>query len=179
MLRCQSLWAQCWSLRLSIRLMKQSVPYFLSKELNTSSIHACQTKEVPSDQVNLPEQEAFEQVNIYVNPDDVALRLSSFLTRYPRIGAAQQEDFKEGELARWRKEGLVHFIRVEGAAGSDSHSYFRNNPAVLSDIVLALRTRAFPGGTLRPLEEDPDLIWRLQPNYPLERLPDLTLEPPG
>ena len=120
--------------------------------------------------------EAFEQVNIYVNPDDAALRLSSFLTKYPRIGAAQQEDFREGELEALRKQGLIHFIRVEGAGSAESHSYFRNNPAVLSDIVLALRTRAFPGGTLRPLEEDPDTIWRLHPDYPLDRLPDLETE---
>ncbi|MEM6306145.1 MAG: alpha/beta hydrolase [Pseudomonadota bacterium] len=119
--------------------------------------------------------EAFEQINIYVNPNDRALGLSSFLTRYPRVGNAGAEDFADGELATLRKEGLIHFIRVEGATGADSHSYFRNNPAVLSDIVLALRTRAFPGGTLRPLEEDPDTIWRLQPNYPLERLPELDL----
>lgn len=117
--------------------------------------------------------EAFEQVNIYVNPDDVALKLSSFISRTPRIGAAQMEDFKPGELARLRKQGFIHFIRVEGAGASESHSYFRNNPAVLSDIVLALRTRSFPGGTLRPLEEDPDTIWRLHPDYPLDRLPDL------
>ncbi|MFC6585337.1 alpha/beta hydrolase [Sulfitobacter aestuariivivens] len=120
--------------------------------------------------------EAFEQINIYVNPDDVALRLSSFLTKYPRVGVAGADDFKPNELAVERKQGLTHFIRVEGASGSGSHSYFRNNPAVLSDIVLALRTRAFPGGTLRPLEEDPDTIWRLQPNYPLERLPNLIVE---
>ena len=120
--------------------------------------------------------EAFEQVNIYVNPDDAALRLSSVLSNYPRIGAAEKEDFRPGELESLRKEGLVHFIRVEGAGGSESHSYFRNNPAVLSDIVLALRTRAFPGGTLRPLEPDPDTIWRLHPNYPLERLPNLEID---
>ena len=120
--------------------------------------------------------EAFEQVNIYVNPDDVALKLSSFLTKYPRIGAAQQEDFRPGELQDLRKQGLIHFIRVEGAGGSESHSYFRNNPAVLSDIVLVLRTRAFPGGTLRPLEADPDTIWRLHHDYPLERLPDLGID---
>lgn len=120
--------------------------------------------------------EAFEQINIYVNPDDAALRLSSFITKYPRIGTAVKEDFHPGELQQLRKEGLVHFIRVEAAGGSESHSYFRNNPAVLSDIVLALRTRAFPGGTLRPLEPDPDTIWRLHPNYPLDRLPDLRLD---
>ena len=120
--------------------------------------------------------EAFEQVNIYVNPDDLALRLSSFITKYPRIGAAEEEGFRPGELEDLRKQGLVHFIRVENAGGSESHSYFRSNPAVLSDIVLALRTRAFPGGTLRPLEPDPDTIWRLHPNYPLDRLPDLNLD---
>jgi esterase/lipase superfamily enzyme len=119
--------------------------------------------------------EAFEQVNIYVNPGDTVLRLSSFLTKYPRIGAAQQDDFYPGELETLRKQDLIHFIRVEAAGSSESHSYFRNNPAVLSDIVLALRTRAFPGGTLRPLEADPDQMWRLHPNYPLERLPDLEI----
>lgn len=120
--------------------------------------------------------EAFEQINIYVNPNDVALRLSSFLTKHPRVGAAGAEDFRDGELIELRKEALIHFIRVEGAGGTNSHSYFRNNPAVLSDIVLALRTRAFPGGTLRPLEEDPDNIWRLHHNYPLERLPNLEID---
>ncbi|UWR22044.1 alpha/beta hydrolase [Sulfitobacter sp. S190] len=120
--------------------------------------------------------EAFEQVNIYVNPDDNALRLSSFVTNSPRIGALKQDDFSASELRRLAKEGLIHFIRVEGAIGSDSHSYFRSNPAVLSDIVLALRTRAFPGGTLRPLEQDADGVWVLQPNYPLERLPEIIYE---
>jgi esterase/lipase superfamily enzyme len=117
--------------------------------------------------------EAFEQVNIYVNPSDVALRLSSFLTKYPRLGAAEGEDFNPGEIQYLRKQSLVHIIRVEQTASGDSHSYFRNNPAVLSDIVLALRTRAFPGGTLRPLEEDPDYIWRLHQDYPLNRPPQL------
>ncbi|MCX7560367.1 alpha/beta hydrolase [Sulfitobacter sp. F26204] len=120
--------------------------------------------------------EGFEQVNIYINPDDVVLKLSSLLTNSSRIGAAQKEDFKPGELKDLRKQGLIHFIRVEGASGSDSHSYFRNNPAVLSDMVLVLRTRAFPGGSLRPLEADPDTIWRLHHDYPLDRLPNLALE---
>jgi esterase/lipase superfamily enzyme len=117
--------------------------------------------------------EAFEQVNIYVNPHDSALRLSSFLTKSTRIGALTEDDFTEIELQRLAKQGLIHFIRVEDAGSADSHSYFRANPAVLSDIVLALRSRAFPGGTLRPLDRGDDGIWVLQPNYPLERLPVL------
>jgi esterase/lipase superfamily enzyme len=120
--------------------------------------------------------EAFEQVNVYVNPNDFALRLSSLLTNSGRVGALQADDLDAGDIGRLRKQALIHFIQVEDAQGSDSHSYFRGNPAVLSDIVLALRTRAFPGGTLRPLEEGEDGIWLLHPNYPLERLPDLDLE---
>lgn len=122
--------------------------------------------------------EAFEQVNVYVNPDDSALRLSSLITKSPRIGALKQDDFSPADIGEYAKERLIHFIRVEGAGSSDSHSYFRGNPAVLSDIVLALRSRAFPGGTLRPLEQDKDGIWVLQPNYPLHRLPDLDTEVP-
>ncbi|WP_299602127.1 alpha/beta hydrolase [uncultured Tateyamaria sp.] len=117
--------------------------------------------------------ESFEQINLYINPNDGALRLSAYLTRSIRLGALRNEDFVDGELAILQKEGLVHFIRVENVRGGFGHAYFRDNPAVLSDVVLALRTRAFPGGTLRPLEQDEAGIWVLHPNYPLERLPDL------
>ena len=120
--------------------------------------------------------EAFEQVNIYVNPDDAALKLSAFLTNSTRIGALGEDDFSSEEVHRLAKQGLIHFIRVEGAGRQDSHSYFRANPAVLSDIVLALRSRAFPGGSLRPLDRDAQGVWVLQPNYPLGRLPELELD---
>ena len=119
--------------------------------------------------------EAFEQINIYVNPSDSALRLSSILTNSPRLGSATPDTLMLEEIERLKKAELVHFIRVESVKGR-GHSYFRDNPAVLSDIVLALRTRAFPGGTLRPLEPGADGFWQLHPNYPLERLPDLRVE---
>ncbi|MFK7746470.1 MAG: alpha/beta hydrolase [Roseobacter sp.] len=116
--------------------------------------------------------EAFEQINIYVNPGDSALRLSSLLTNVTRLGAVNQDSFTPAQLAGLKKSELVHFIRVENLRGR-GHSYFRDNPAVLSDIVLVLRTRAFPGGTLRPLDVGQDGFWQLHSNYPLERLPDL------
>ena len=116
--------------------------------------------------------EAFEQINIYINPADAALRLSSILTNVPRLGSATSDVLSPENIQRLGKSELVHFIRVENISGR-GHSYFRSNPAVLSDIVLALRTRAFPGGTLRPLERGDDGFWQLHPNYPLERLPDL------
>ncbi|MBW4709764.1 alpha/beta hydrolase [Roseobacter sp. YSTF-M11] len=119
--------------------------------------------------------EAFEQINVYINPNDGALRASSLLTNAPRLGSATSESLMLDEVLQLRKQGLVHFIRVEDVKGR-GHSYFRDNPAVLSDIVLALRTRAFPGGTLRPLDEGEDGFWRLHPNYPLDRLPDLIVD---
>ncbi len=117
--------------------------------------------------------EAFEQINLYINPSDGALRLSAYLTRSTRLGALKNTDFQPGEIEILRKQSLVHFIRVEDVRGGFGHAYFRDNPAVLSDVALALRTRAFPGGTLRPLEQDAGGVWVLHPNYPLDRLPDL------
>lgn len=122
--------------------------------------------------------EAFEQVNVYINPRDKALAYASVLTQEARFGRLDASDFAPGELAALQKVGLIHFIRVEGAGGN-GHSYFRDNPGVMSDIALALRTRAFPGGTLRPLEQDQDTIWRLHSSYPLDRLPDLSFIPVG
>ncbi|GFE51392.1 hypothetical protein So717_31450 [Roseobacter cerasinus] len=116
--------------------------------------------------------EAFEQINVYVNPSDGALRLSSILANAPRLGSVTPDQVFREDIERLKKSELVHFIRVEQVRGR-GHSYFRDNPAVLSDIVLALRTRAFPGGTLRPLDLAEDGFWQLHPNYPLERLPDL------
>ncbi|WP_415922035.1 alpha/beta hydrolase [Tateyamaria sp. SN6-1] len=120
--------------------------------------------------------EAFEQINLYINPGDGALRLSAYLTRSTRLGALRDEDFLPGELQLLRKQALVHFIRVEDVRGGFGHAYFRDNPAVLSDVVLALRTRAFPGGTLRPLEQEVEGgVWVLHSNYPLDKLPELDL----
>lgn len=116
--------------------------------------------------------EAFEQINIYINPEDGALRLASYITNAPRLGSATSDTLSVSQLEQLKKAELVHFIRVENVIGR-GHSYFRDNQAVLSDIALALRTRAFPGGSLRPLELADDGFWQLHPNYPLERLPEL------
>ena len=117
--------------------------------------------------------EAFEQINLYINPGDAALQISAFLTQSRRLGALRDRDFAPGELELLAGEGLVFFIQVEDERGGLGHGYFRSNPAVLSDIVLALRTRAFPGGTLRPLEQKENGVWLIHKNYPLERLPEL------
>lgn len=123
--------------------------------------------------------EAFEQINLYINTQDKALRLSAILTRSVRLGAIKNDDFAPGELDQLRNQALVHFIRVEGAQNGLGHSYFRSNPAVLSDVALALRTRTFPGGTLRPLDQDgPDGVWVLRDDYLLRETSDLGASSP-
>jgi len=117
--------------------------------------------------------EAFEQINVYVNGSDSVLHLASVLTGVDRFGASSATNFRPGELDSLGRIGLVYFIQVENAGGTFGHSYFRVNPAVMLDIALTLRTRVFPGGTLRPLESDEQIFWTLPPNYSLERLPEI------
>ncbi|WP_254436009.1 hypothetical protein [Ruegeria arenilitoris] len=45
----------------------------------------------------------------------------------------------------------VHFIDVKGASDLFGHTYYRDNPVVLSDIALLIGTGAAPGSETRPL----------------------------
>jgi len=111
-------------------------------------------------------EEAFEQLNIYINPNDFALGLSAILTRTVRFGKLQREDLAPAEFESLLRDALVYFIRVENGDNSNSHTYFRRNPAVLSDIILALRTGAKPGSASRPLADLGDGFWLLPSHYP-------------
>ncbi len=116
--------------------------------------------------------QAFEQISIYTNPDDRALRLSGIIGRVTRIGSRDVDSFTPEDLASFARIGTVNTIMVDQAGGRYGHSYFRENPAVLSDIVLALRSRALPGSPYRPLENVLNsVVWRLHPNYPADPLP--------
>ncbi len=61
--------------------------------------------------------------------------------------------------------------------GGDSHSYFRKNPNVLSDIALTLQTGAKPGAKERPLLPVAGNFWRLTKFYPFDVPPDGFGEP--
>ncbi|MEL7397572.1 MAG: hypothetical protein AAFN44_14515, partial [Pseudomonadota bacterium] len=62
-----------------------------------------------------------------------------------RIGGRDADSFTPEDLASFERIKTVNTILVEDAGGRYGHSYFRDNPAVLSDIVLALRSRSLPG----------------------------------
>lgn len=117
--------------------------------------------------------DAFEQVNIYVNPDDSALQLSRIIGRVSRLGGVNPSRLSDKERADLASAHNVNLIIVEEGGTELGHSYFRENPAVLSDIVLSLRTRSPAGTAFRPMEPVIDNIFTLHQDYPAEELPEI------
>ncbi|WP_162932952.1 alpha/beta hydrolase [Roseovarius sp. EL26] len=117
--------------------------------------------------------EAFEQISIYANPEDELLALSKVIGNNTRLGGIDADSFSEAQIQNTERTGTVHYILVEDGSGHLGHSYFRENPAVMSDIVLALRTRQLPGTEFRPLERTSAVTWALHQNYPGEELPEV------
>jgi esterase/lipase superfamily enzyme len=111
---------------------------------------------------------AFGRITIYTSSDDSALTLalSLFNSRY-RLGY-----FDPAELKDLEKQVLTHvpnldFITYSGALGGTfGHAYFRENPAVASDVILLLRYGAPPGqANGRPLKRLSDNVWQIDDNY--------------
>jgi len=117
--------------------------------------------------------EGFEQIDIYANRNDRVLNLSRIVRAAALLGQLNASDFEADEIASLARAGNVHFIKVARAGGGLGHTYFRDNPAVMSDIALTLRSRAAPGSAFRPLERDTGNIWRLDPDYPAGPLPEV------
>ncbi len=113
---------------------------------------------------------AVGQVNIYLNPRDGALGLAQAVATGMRAGRISPEDLSEAQWRRLETVTNVHMINVEGAPGRLGHVYFRDNPAVLSDVILTMRTGAVPGSAERPLEQVRGNFWRLHSNYPGPRI---------
>jgi esterase/lipase superfamily enzyme len=109
-------------------------------------------------------------VTVYLNPRDGALGFAQLLVSGQRVGRLSPGDFTEEEWRRMGVLGNVNFVDVEAAGGRLGHGYFRDNPAVLSDIILILRTGALPGSAERPLERVRGNFWSLHDNYPGPRI---------
>ena len=111
----------------------------------------------------------FGQTSIYLNPNDGALGLAQRLATGTRFGRLVAEDLTDAEAALYAGMENVNFINVEQAGGRLGHSYFRQNPAVFSDIVLTMRTGALPGTNARPLENVTGNFWTIHEDYPAPR----------
>lgn len=113
---------------------------------------------------------AVGQVNVYVNPRDGALGFAQVLATGTRIGRLSPSEFTADDWQKFSVARNVSFIDVEAAGGELGHSYFRDNPAVLSDVVLTLRTGARAGEEARPLDRIRGNFWSLHANYPGPRI---------
>lgn len=109
---------------------------------------------------------AFGRITVYMNKRDNALAMAQTLMSGVRMGRMSVHDMDERVRETFRLMGNVDFIDVERPGNSISHSYFRENPAVVSDIVLILRTSAAPGGPDRPLQRLEANFWALHSGYP-------------
>jgi len=112
---------------------------------------------------------AFGQVTVYLNPNDKSLGLAQRLMAGIRLGRISFDDLGESERESFRRIRNVNFVDVEKVVLRQGHSYFRDNPSVVSDIVLVLRTNARPGTAERPLDQLDFNFWSMHPGYPLAR----------
>lgn len=119
---------------------------------------------------SLKTAQAVRQITVYLNPKDGALGIVQMLATGQRVGRLSPDDFSEAEWRQMGDLGNVYFVDVENAGSKLGHAYFRDNPAVLSDVILTLRTGALPGGVERPLQRIRGNFWRMHANYPGPRI---------
>jgi esterase/lipase superfamily enzyme len=114
---------------------------------------------------------------IYTSPDDKAIGFARKLFQSPqgRIGSFGLEDLTENlkagmEFSAHRDFAIIQFTDTSDRLGLQrdryGHSYFRNAPAVSSDLVLMLRDDLDPGSAGRPLEHLGYNFWRIPSRYP-------------
>ncbi len=115
---------------------------------------------------------AFDQITVYVNPSDGALGLAQSIATGTRFGRLRPSDLSPEVRASLDRAGNVFFVSVEDSGPSPGHAYFRRNPAVVSDIVLTLRTGAAPGDVDRPLDRVSGNFWTIHRGYPEPRPPE-------
>ena len=108
---------------------------------------------------------AFGRISVYMNQEDTALNVAQRLMVGARLGRLEPEDVPQTEQVIFGNVERVNFIRVANAGGAFGHSYYRENPMVLSDIVLLLNTCSPPGSATRPLERQSGNFWLLSNTY--------------
>jgi hypothetical protein len=108
-----------------------------------------------------------ERAAIYVCDKDDALGFSRFLFGSMRLGKLKPDIFTPEELKALRGSRNLAIIdaRVE-KPGSMGHSYFYQNPAVSSDLILLMRYHLRPGTENgRPLNATDTGFWSIDDDY--------------
>ncbi len=106
------------------------------------------------------------QITVYMNQKDGALSIAQKLMAGKRFGRIKASDLSRDEREIFARVKNVHFIDVEDVGGLIGHAYFRENPAVLSDISLIVQASSVPGSKARPLKNITGNFWMLPKNYP-------------
>jgi esterase/lipase superfamily enzyme len=108
---------------------------------------------------------AVGRITIYTSEKDGALRLSQVVMKGTRFGRVRAEDLSDADAQIFENVKNVNFISVEDPSGFVAHSYFRKDPAVLSDIIALIRDGAAPADVARPLQLMQRNFWRLSKDY--------------
>lgn len=108
---------------------------------------------------------AVGRITIYTSEKDGALRVSQLLMKGTRFGRINSDDLSDADVEIFSNMKNVNFISVEDPAGFVGHSYFRKDPAVLSDIIALIRTGGAPDSIARGLQLMPRNFWRLPKNH--------------
>lgn len=108
-----------------------------------------------------------ERAVIYICQNDNALGLSSFLFKGMRLGSLKPEVFTAEELKALRGSRNLAYIDARVTdPGSFGHSYFYENPAVSSDLILLMRYHLAPGAQFgRPLQPSDSGFWVIGDKY--------------
>jgi esterase/lipase superfamily enzyme len=112
---------------------------------------------------------AVDQGTLYSSPDDEAIGLAELLFASPRgrVGTMVIDKLNEEEIGRMKANASrVTVVNFHGKSTGYGHSYFRDNPAVSSDLVLTIRYGLRPGDPGRPLEHIGLNFWRVPEGYP-------------
>ena len=110
-----------------------------------------------------------ERFVLYVCSKDSALGLSNWLFGGGgRVGKLRSDMFTEEELEILRSLKTVQIVDAKiKNPGAFGHDYFHSNPAVSSDLIMAMRYHMLPaeeGG--RPLGSDGKGFWSVDDDYP-------------
>jgi esterase/lipase superfamily enzyme len=104
---------------------------------------------------------------IYTNRDDAALKTSTFLYKWKRLGAFDAQDMTAQGIELMLEQDRVSYVSVMNARDFDKgkgHSYFRNSPDVSSDIILMLGEHLPPAGR-GLVREAGDPVWKFPDDY--------------
>ena len=109
---------------------------------------------------------AVGQLTVYMNQEDGALGMAQWIMTGLRFGKLSHEDLSDSDKRIFEQVKNVNFVSAEGINSFFGHSYYKNNPAVLSDIAILVRQNLRPGEAGRPLIHQEINFWSLPENYP-------------